>query len=141
MIRFLARLQPSAILVLRLTLGVTLIYHSWSKVYPPGGFHHGHYLAAVEKFNDLVVRLGMPRFLGYISTLTEFAGGLFLILGLLTRFWSFLVLINMLVALVTVNLHRGYSGSEYTLALIAIAFLLLTTGSGAFSLDRRISLL
>ncbi len=140
MIRSLARLQPWAICLIRLALGVAMVYHSWSKVYPPGGFHAGHYLAAVENFNDFVVHLGMPRWLGYLSTLTEFAGGLFLILGLLTRFWSLLVVINMLVALVTVNLHRGYTGSEYTLALIAMAFLLLTTGSGALALDRRFGL-
>ena len=118
-----------------------MVYNSWSKVLPADGvlhaFRHHHLLDSVEHFNDYVVSLHLPRWLGYLSTLTEFVGGIFLVLGLLTRFWALMVTINMLVALVMVNLHHGYSGSEYTLALIAMALMLVTAGSGSFSLDRR----
>ena len=140
MIRFLARMQPWALLLLRVTVGVSMVYNSWHKVYPAGGFHPGHYLQAVEKFNDFVVHLGLPRWLGYFSTTTEFLGGLCLILGFLTRFWGLMIAINMIFALITVNLHHGYNGSQYSIALVVMSLLLLTAGSGQLSLDRRLGL-
>jgi putative oxidoreductase len=141
MIRFLARLQPWAILLVRLTVGFSMVYHSWSKVYPADGLMHGYrhhtLLSSFEHFNQFVATLGLPRWLGYVSTVTEFLGGLCLLLGLLTRFWALLICTNMLVALAIVNVKHGYTGSEYSVALVAMAFLLFTTGSGAFSLDRK----
>jgi putative oxidoreductase len=139
--RTLARLQPYALALLRLLLGIAMVYHSWDKVYPPDGLPHAfrthHLLAGPDHFNTFVASLGLPPWLGYISTVTEFVGGLCLIVGLLTRFWALMVIVNMLVALVTVNRHHGYTGSEFTLSLIASAFMLFTAGSGALSLDRR----
>ena len=82
----------------------------------------------------------MPAWLGYVSALTELLGGAFLVLGLFVRFAALMVAINMLVALFSVNLHRGYASSEYTLALIVMAIMLLFFGGGALALDRRLGL-
>jgi putative oxidoreductase len=82
----------------------------------------------------------MPYWLGYVSALTEFIGGIFLIFGLLTRVAAFMVAINMLFAILLVNRHHGYAGSEYTLALFVIAMMLTFCGAGAFALDRRLGL-
>ncbi len=139
--RFLARLQPYSVLLIRLAVGFAMVYHSWGKVLPAGGLVHAYrhhtLLSSLEHFNDFVATLGLPRWLGYCSTVTEFAGGLFLLAGLLTRLWALLVCVNMLVALATVNVRHGYAGSEYSVALAVMAFLLLTAGGGALSLDRR----
>jgi putative oxidoreductase len=140
MIRFLNRLQPWALTLIRLVLGVSMLVHGWEKLIPAGGLHRSDPLAGVEAFNHYVVGLGLPYWLGYVSVATEFLGGLLLLLGLLTRFIGLLVAVNMLVALVQVNRHHGYSGSEYTLALIAMALMLLAAGSGAMSLDRRLGI-
>lgn len=141
MLRFLARLQPYAILLLRLVVGFAMVYNSWEKVYPAGGlmvaYRHHALLGSMQHFNEFVATLGMPRWLGYVSTVTEFVGGLSLLVGLLSRFWALMVCGNMIVALVTVNRHHGISGSQYSIALIAMAFLLITTGGGALSMDRR----
>jgi putative oxidoreductase len=140
MIRFLNRLQPWALCLLRVTLGVSMLVNGWDKVIPANGLLHGHLLSALDHFAGFVASLGMPRWLAYLSAATEFVGGIALIAGLLTRLIGFFVAINMLVALVKVNIHHGYSGSQYTLALIAMAILLVTTGAGACSLDRRLGL-
>ena len=137
MIRSLTRLQPWALALLRLALGVSMTYHGYEKLIPPGGLHRAHPLAGIEYFNQFVVSLGLPYWLGYISVATEFLGGIFLVVGLFTRFWAFMIAGNMLVALWKVNLHHGYAGSEYSLALVLIAVMLVTAGSGALSLDRR----
>ena len=136
MIRRLARLQPFAIFLVRLVLGLSMTVHGYEKIMP-NGFHTAHPLAGVESFCQFVAHLGLPRQLGYVSVATEFFGGILLLLGLLTRFAAFMVAGNMIVALITVNLHKGYASSEYTLALIVMALLLVTTGAGSISLDRR----
>jgi putative oxidoreductase len=140
MIRSLTKLQPWALTLMRLALGVTMVVHGWEKLIPAGGLHRSHPLAGIEAFNHFVATLGLPYWLGYVSIVTEFLGGLLLILGLLTRFWAVMICGNMLVALWTVNWHHGYEGSEYTLALITMAFMLVVAGSGAASMDRRMGI-
>jgi putative oxidoreductase len=140
MIRQLNRLQPWGLLVARLVVGVSMTYHGFEKLIPPGGLHRAHPLAGMEYFCQFVVSLGLPYWLGYVSVATEFLGGMCLLLGFLTRLFGFLVAINMLVALFTVNFRHGYVSSEASLGLFAIAFLLIFTGSGAASLDRKLGI-
>jgi putative oxidoreductase len=138
MIRSLTRLQPWALTLLRLALGASMLVHGWEKLIPASGLHRSHPLAGVDAFTHFVASLGLPYWLGYVSLVTECLGGACLILGLLTRFWAFLIVGNLLVALWKVNLHQGYAGSEYTLALITVALMLAVSGSGALALDRRL---
>jgi putative oxidoreductase len=140
MIRTLNKLQPWALMLLRLTLGFSMLYHGWEKLIPAGGLHRAHPLAGVDGFARFVVTLGLPAWLAYVSIAAEFLGGAFVMAGLLTRFWALMIAGNMLVAFWTVNRHHGYGGSEYTLALIAMALMLVVAGSGALSLDRRFGL-
>lgn len=137
MSRWLNRLQPWGVLFLRLTLGASMLYHGWHKVVP-GNLSHP--FAPLDHSANYVGSLGLPRWLGYISALTEFLGGIGLLLGLFTRLFAFLVAINMLVAIFAVTLRDGYSGSELPLALLAIALMLLFAGSGKAALDRRFGL-
>ena len=131
MIKWLNGLQPFGALHLRLVLGTSMIFHGYSKVVPHGGLeHHAHFVAS----------LGLPYWLGYVSAITEFAGGILLILGLLTHLVAFMVAINMLVAIAMVNRHHGYPGSEYSLALFVIALMLTFYGPGTAALDRKLNL-
>jgi putative oxidoreductase len=127
---FLNRLQPFAQLVMRLALGSILIAHGYAKVFR--GFHH---------HMDTVASLGLPAWMAYLSAGTEFFGGIALVLGLLTRFFSLAVLIEMIVAIWKVHLKNGLTGSggfEFPLALGTIALALLCFGGGpwGFSLPR-----
>ena len=140
MSRLLDGLQPWALLLLRLTLGVAMLYNGWDKVVPTSGLHGNHLFSALQHWNEFVVRLGMPAWLGTVSALTEFFGGVLLLVGLFTRVVALLVAVNMAVALWKVNLHHGYAGSQYSVALLAMAVLLVTTGSGALALERRLGL-
>ena len=137
MIRFLNQLQPWALTLLRLVLAVAMIIHGYDKLIPGGGLHRAHPLAGADAFAHYVATLGLPRWLGYVSVVTEFVGGLFLLFGLLTRFWALLIVGNMLAALAMVDIHHGYAGSQYSLALLAMAFMLVVAGSGALALDRK----
>ena len=117
-----------------------MVYHGWDKVIPKGGFHGGNTFSALNSWSQFVVRLNMPYWLGYVSALTELVGGAFLVLGLLTRLCALLVAGNMVVALVTVNFHKGYEASEYTLALIAMALMILFYGPGKLAMDNKLGI-
>jgi putative oxidoreductase len=131
MTKWLNSLQPFGALLMRLALGVSMAVHGYEKVIPHGALnHYVHYIAS----------LGIPYWLGYVSAYTEFAGGILLILGLLTRFAAALVAINMLVAFVYVGIHQGFGIYNYILALAVLGIMLTFYGAGTLALDRRLGL-
>lgn len=132
-------LQPWGAFFLRIVLGVAMVYHGYGKVIPSSGFH-GNTFSAIEHHGHFVASLGVPYWLGYASALTEFFGGIFILLGLLTRFAAFMISLNMLFAILLVTRHHGYAGSEYALALFVIALMLLFYGAGNLALDRKVGL-
>lgn len=122
---YLNRMQPLALLVLRLVLGSIMIAHGYSKVW--GGFHH---------HMDMVGSLGIPRWMAYLSAGTEFFGGIGIVLGLFTRFFSLAFLIEMSVAIWKVHFKHGLTGPggyEFPLALVAIAFTLICYDGGPWA--------
>ena len=125
--RYLDRLQPLALLVLRLTLGAVMVGHGYHKVF--GGLHH---------HVQFVQSLGLPGWSAYLSAFAEFFGGLLLIVGLFTRAAAFAICIDMCVAIAKVHFRNGLMGEhgyEFPLALAAIAFALVFFGGGAIALD------
>jgi len=105
----------------------------------PGSLH-GNVMAPMAHFSGFVASMGLPRWLGYVAALTEFAGGILVLVGLLTRLVAALMAIDMAFAIALVTRHHGYAGSEYPLALLVIALMLLFYGAGAAALDRRVGL-
>ena len=125
--RFLDRLQPLALLVLRVVIGVIMIAHGYSKVFV--GFSHVH---------DMVQHIGFPGWTAYLVAGTEFFGGILIIAGLLTRFVAVAMLIDMSVAIWKIhwpNGLKGQGGYEFPLALAAIAFALIFFGGGPIAFD------
>ena len=119
---FLNRLQPFAQLVMRLVLGAIMIAHGYHKVW--GGFH---------QHMDKVGSLGLPAWMAYLSAGTEFFGGIAIVLGLFTRFFSLAFVIEMAIAIWKVHFKNGLTGQggyEFPLALATIAFGLLCFGGG-----------
>jgi putative oxidoreductase len=119
---FLNRLQPLAQLAMRLVLGAIMIAHGYHKVW--GGFH---------QHMDKVGSLGLPAWMAYLSAGTEFFGGIAIVLGLVTRFFSLAIVIEMGVAIWKVHFKNGLTGQggfEFPLALATIAFALLCFSGG-----------
>jgi putative oxidoreductase len=126
-LRYLDRLQPLALLVMRLVLGVVFVVHGYHKVF--GGLHH---------HVQFVSSLGLPGWTAYLSAFTEFFGGLLVLIGLFTRAAAFAICINMAVAIAKVHWHNGLTGNsgyEFPLALAALAFALTFFGGGSIALD------
>jgi putative oxidoreductase len=127
-LRFLDRLQPLGLLALRLILGVVMIGHGYGKVF------HGGFAAHAQH----VANLGLPGWLGYLSSITEFFGGILLIVGLFTRCVSLAVVIDMAVAIWKVHWKNGMfgrGGFEFPLTLLTIAFALILFGAGPIAID------
>ncbi len=125
--KFLDRLQPLGLLALRLVLGAIMIAHGSTKVF--GGMHN---------FAGMVHGMGMPAWLAYLAAATEFGGGILIILGLLTRFVSLCMVIDMLVAIFKVHWKHGFVGEgnyQFPLALAAMAFALIFFGGGPIAID------
>lgn len=128
--RYLDRLQPLALLIMRLVLGTIMVAHGYHKVF--GGLHH---------HAQMVAGLGLPAWLGYVSAFTEFFGGLMILVGFFTRPAAFAVCINLFVAIWKVHLHNGLIGSpdrpgfEFPLAAFTLAFALIFLGGGPIALD------
>ena len=128
--RYLDRLQPLALLVMRLSLGVIMVVHGYHKVF--GGLHH---------HAQVVAGLGLPAWLGYVSSLTEFLGGLLLLAGLFTRAAAFAIGIDLIVAIWKVHFHNGLTGSpdhvgyEFALSVATLAFALIFFGAGPIAID------
>jgi putative oxidoreductase len=121
------RLQPFALLVMRIVLGAIMIAHGYHKVF--GGFHH---------HMDMVGSLGIPRWMAYLSAGTEFFGGIGIVLGLYTRFFAGAFVIEMGVAIWKVHFKNGLMGNggyEYPLAVATIAFALLCFGEGPWGFN------
>ena len=125
--RFLDRLQPLALLVMRLALGAIMLVHGYHKVF--GGLHH---------HVEMVTHLGLPAWSAYLSAFTEFLGSLLILLGLFTRIAALGICIDLSVAIVKVHLHNGMTGPggyEFPLALATLAFALIFFGGGSIALE------
>lgn len=128
--RYLDRLQPLALLVMRLTLGIIMVAHGYHKV--SGGLHH---------FTQLVGSLGIPAWMGYLSFCAEFVGGLLVLVGLFTRPAALAICIDLAVAIWKIHWHNGLMGApdrpgmEFPLAAATLAFALIFFGAGAISVD------
>lgn len=109
-----------ALALLRASTGVAFITHGWGKIQNP--FHR------VDKGGDAA-----PAFFQLLAAVSEFGGGIALVLGPLTPFACFGVFCTMVVAV-----HRHLTkGGTFALAGIygCIMVLLVIAGPGRYSLD------
>src|SRR5579859_4908973 len=132
-LRYLDRLQPFALLVMRVALGIIMIAHGSHKVF--GGLHH---------FSQAVSGMGFPAWMAYVAAFTELLGGLLVLAGLFTRAAAFAICIDLVVAIWKVHLHNGligtpdHPGFEFPLAAAALAFALIFFGGGSIAIDHML---
>jgi putative oxidoreductase len=129
--RYLDRLQPLALLVMRLAVGVIMLVHGYQKV-----FHN------LKPFAQMVAHMGMPQWLGYVAAFTELIGGLLILAGFFTRPAAMAIFVDLCVAIWKVHWHNGltnsspdHPGFEFPLAVAVIAFALIFFGAGPISID------
>jgi putative oxidoreductase len=78
----------------------------------------------------------LSAFWVYVSCYAEFIGGFLLMTGLLTRVAAFTLVINMLVATLTVGFKNFFmGGAAYPCYVLVGCLVILLTGPMAFSID------
>jgi putative oxidoreductase len=127
--KLLNRLQPIAVLALRLALGIIFMYHGYPKL--------GH-LRGGAQMQDFFVEHGLPGYFAYVAGVIEMFGGALVLLGLFMRPAALLLAAEMCVAIWKVHSVHGYFAVhdyEFPLTLACSCFLLASIGAGIFSLD------
>jgi putative oxidoreductase len=120
--------------ILRGVVGVVFVAHGAQKLFVYG----------LPGVTGAFEGMGVPMagLVGPVVAFLEFAGGLALIAGLLTRVAAAGLAATMLGAMVLVHLPAGFflpNGVEFVLTLFGAALVLAVTGAGAWSVDARIA--
>jgi putative oxidoreductase len=113
--------------IVRLVLGFTFFAHGLMKFQ----MGIGHTVGFFEK-------MGLPGFLAYAVGGVEIVGGICLLLGLGTRIFSAIFVVDMLGAIFTAKWGKGFVGGyEFELALLAMSLQLFLTRNSFLSLDKQ----
>ncbi len=123
-------LREWGILVLRIVIGASFMAHGGQKLFVIGAAGSA----------AIMTRAGIPfpGIAGPFVGVVEFFGGLALVLGLLSRWAALLLICDMIVAILTVNIHRGFlgpGGSELPVIMLAANVALAAYGPGILSLQ------
>lgn len=114
-------------LPLRIIAGIGFMMHGLPK------------LLDIPGTQNSFTNMGLPPDLAIIIGLLEFIGGLAILLGILTRIAAGLLAIDMIGAILSVKLSKGFIGGyELDLLYLAIMISLMITGPGSFSIEKNI---
>lgn len=121
--------------MIRITAGLMLVPHGYAKLFSPG---------AIDGLAGFLDSLGLAPglFWAWVVALLEFAGGIMLAAGFLTRPVAAMVVGFMAVAAFHVHWGAGFfwneGGFEYPLMWGLVALAILFRGGGAWSVDRKL---
>lgn len=122
-------------LALRIPIGIIFMAHGSQKLFSWFG---GYGLEGTGQFFESI-GLAPGVAMAFLAGSAEFFGGLFILLGLLTRPAALALAFTMVIAIVSVHLPNGLfmadGGYEFGLALLAACVSLMLSGSGKLSLD------
>lgn len=130
-----------ALLIVRLTLGITFMGHGAQKLF--GWFGGAGFATTAKGYEE---RMGMRpgAFYAALAGGGEFLGGLLVALGLFTPIGALLIAASMAVAIATVTGKKGYwiskGGWEYNALIIVVCVALILAGPGVYALDHVIGL-
>ncbi len=122
-----------ALLLLRLTLGLSFMAHGSQKLFGAFGGR------GLEAFTASVAGMGFhpPQLFALLAALSEFGGGLLVTLGAATGLGAFAILFTMIIAIWKVTFTNGYftqnKGFEYNLLILVVCAALILTGPGRWA--------
>ena len=123
----------AALLAIRIASALAFLYHGTAITF---GAFGGPGPAGFAAFTH------MPLVAAYLVGLAQLAGGLAMLTGVLIRVGAVCIIIVMLGAIFLVHLPHGFDighgGMEYALTQLLVAFAILLTGPGAYSLARSL---
>ena len=127
-----------ALIAARIALAWIFIYHGSRRLF---GWFDGPGIHRSAEFFSHTAHLHPGVFFAVVGGTIEFAGGIALALGLLSRLAGAAIFVDMMMAIITVtwangiNATGGTSGYELNLALGTLALVVAFFGAGRFSID------
>ena len=117
--------QDLGLLFLRVMMGAGIAYHGYGKVFG------GH----ITMLTEGVTKMGLPfpEVMAWAAALSEFAGGILIVLGLFTRPAALSVFVTMTVAAFVAHKADPLQVKEIALAYWTISGALIFLGAGSFS--------
>jgi putative oxidoreductase len=104
----------------------------------------GFLLHGLQKFGNMegtvgfFGMLGLPVFVAYLVAIIETLAGVFLILGIFTRYAGYAVALVMLGAIITLHFKQGFlGGMELPLLYLASGLALAWGGAGKWSVGKK----
>jgi len=133
-LEFLDKYRNLGFLILRLGIGGMFMFHGYGKLFA------GPELWA--KVGGAMANVGItfaPEFFGLLAALSEFGGGLCLILGLFFRPACFFMFFTMLIASIThLSKGDGLNGASHAMEAGILFFSLMFIGPGQYTLDEKL---
>jgi uncharacterized membrane protein YphA (DoxX/SURF4 family) len=127
-------LRNVILLLIRIWLGYRMTGASFSSVIDIL-FHPGE-RAFFEKWFGQELHFPMPVTMAFLAKGSELLGGVLVFLGLFTKPAAFLIAFTMTIATLTANLGENWIiDGGFTVSYVLFALVLLTEGSGKYSLD------
>ena len=111
----------------RIAFGIHLLYYSWASVVSLDAAGDAEWLGSMG--------VPLPSVSAWAYLLTEFFGGIALILGFRVRLFAIPLIITFLVAYFMVHLNDPYGDAYPALQMLAMSLFFLFTGSGKLSVD------
>ncbi|MCH8171403.1 MAG: DoxX family protein [Bacteroidetes bacterium] len=131
---------------IRIIIGIGFIYHGYIKLFTSWGH---------DIFLRMLIDIGIPgaTTVSWVIGAVEFFGGIAILIGAFVSIVSIILILNMLVAMFSVNIAQGFNvmnitiiveagpkygmpGYELNLLYIAALITLLITGAGMLSIDK-----
>ncbi|WP_284126110.1 DoxX family protein [Parerythrobacter aestuarii] len=115
-----------------------------SLIFIIGGLgHFGEHRMMLDRiadspWHDLVVAIGDPSLLLWLSGIVFVVFGIALALGWMTRLSALLILVTLIPITISVHIAPGHVGPLFkNIAIMGALLLLIARGGGAYSLDNR----
>jgi putative oxidoreductase len=123
------------LLSVRIWLGYRMFTASYSSVVGIL-FHPGERAFFIKWFGE-ELHFPWPLTMAFLAKGSELTGGIFVLVGFLTRPAAALIAFTMLIATLTANLGQDWNiDGGFTVSYFLFALILLTEGPGKFSLDQ-----
>lgn len=119
----------TGVMVLRLVFGLTMAFaHGIGKMPPP------------DKMLERVAEIGfpLPVVFAWAASLSEFAGGILIAIGLLTRPSAAFLAFTMLVAAFVIHADDPFQKKELAILFFGASLAMIFLGAGRYSVDARI---
>lgn len=129
----------TALLVVRVVVGLTIVAHGYNHVFGPGGIQ-----GTARWFASMGLKPGIVH--AWVSGLLELATGFALAFGFLTPLDAGAIIGIMVVAGITAHRENGFfifkpgQGYEYVLMIAVVCAVIATLGPGVASLDHAIGI-